>query len=32
MPSKYGVRIRQPNPEASQSPSSTTSSSASQVR
>ena len=32
MPSKYGVRIRQPNPEASQSPNSTTSSSASQVR
>ena len=28
MPSKYGVRIRQPNPEASHSPSSTTSSSA----
>ncbi len=32
MPSKYGVRIRQPNPDASQSPSSTTRSSDSQVR
>ena len=32
MPSKYGVRIRQPNPEASHSPSITTSSTLSQVR
>ena len=32
MPSKYGVRSRQPKPEAIHSPNSTTSSSASQVR
>ena len=32
MPSKYGVRIRRPKPDASHSPSSTTSRIASQVR
>ena len=32
MPSKYGVRIRQPKPDASQRPNSTTSITASMVR